>query len=99
MPLSHAAAAGARCTHPLMQKRFPVGLGPSPKTWPKWPPHLTTQNAQSQSAAVCATKGARRTHREQRHSRALRSPMQYSSWRVCVTAPGSVSKKLGQPGA
>lgn len=24
----------------LMQNRFPVGLGPSSNTWPRWAPHL-----------------------------------------------------------
>ena len=25
---------------PLMHHRWPVGRGPSPKTWPRWPPHV-----------------------------------------------------------
>lgn len=51
-----------------------MGLGPSLKTWPKWPPQ-----------------------RVQRHSLAPKSPMQYNGCTVCVTAPGTASKKLGQP--
>src|SRR5690348_12575512 len=38
-PCSWLAVAGSNASeHELMQYRLPVGLGPSLKTWPRWPP-------------------------------------------------------------
>jgi len=28
-----------------MQNRFPVGAGPSSKTWPRWPPHVAQRTS------------------------------------------------------
>src|ERR1700748_1579310 len=65
-PCSWLSVTGSNASeHELMQYRLPVGLGPSLKTWPRWPPqrrHTTSVRRMSRplsgrNSTASATSG------------------------------------------